>query len=153
MQKIYCENTRLYGIISVIKKPFIKKERELTLGTDFAEPKNRNIWFKYPLHVMDKTDKVKKMLSRGDPKLNLKQFKDGSFKTNEDKLEKIEDAFNIVAMGSGSCDVKDIVEYLSGNGDKPDTIRRKLYRTIKEIESDFVIKDGVIFKGRKEGKK
>ena len=120
---------------------------------DFAEPKNRNIWFKYPLHVMDKTDKVKKMLSRGDPKLNLKQFKDGSFKTNEDKLEEIEDAFNIVAMGSDSCDVKDIVEYLSGNGDKPDTIRRKLYRTIKEIESDFVIKDGVIFKGRKEGKK
>ena len=120
---------------------------------DFAEPKNRNIWFKYPLHVMDKTEKVKKMLSRGDPKLNLKQFKDGSIKTNEDKLEEIEDAFNIVAMGSDSCDVKDIVEYLSGNGDKPDTIRRKLYRTIKEIESDFVIKDGVIFKGRKEGKK
>ena len=93
------------------------------------------------------------MLSRGDPKLNLKQFKDGSIKTNEDKLEEIEDAFNIVAMGSDSCDVKDIVEYLSGNGDKPDTIRRKLYRTIREIESDFVIKDGVIFKGRKEGKK
>ena len=85
---------------------------------DFAEPKNRNIWFKYPLHVMDKTDKVKKMLSRGDPKLNLKQFKEGSFKTNEEKLEEFEDAFNIVSMGSNNCKVIELAEYLAEDGEK-----------------------------------
>ena len=102
---------------------------------------------------MDKTDKVKKMLSRGDPKLNLKQYKEGSFKTNEEKLEEIVDAFNIVAMGSDHCKVKELAEYLTGSDGKVETKRRYIYQVLQDCESDFVLKNGVISKVKKEGKK
>ena len=72
---------------------------------------------------------------------------------NEEKLEEFEDAFNIVSMGSNNCKVIELAEYLAEDGEKVETKRRYIYRILKEIESDFVIKDGVIFKGRKEGKK
>ena len=85
---------------------------------DFAEPPTRNIWFKYPLHSIDHTDAVKKMLSRGDPRANLKQYKDGSAKTPDEKLGIIEDAFNIVAMGENECKVSDLAEYLAEDKNK-----------------------------------
>ena len=46
-------------------------------------------------------------------RLILKQFKEGSFKTNEDKLEEIEDAFNIeidTDNAKAVATVKDLVE-------------------------------------------
>lgn len=111
---------------------------------DFAEPPTRNIWFKYPLHSIDHTDAVKKMLSRGDPRANLKQYKDGAVKTSDEKLDIIEDAFNIVAMGQNECKVMDVAEYLAEDKDKVQSKRKWIYRAVKEIPDDFIIEDGVI---------
>ena len=90
------------------------------------------------------------MLSRGDPRANLKQYKDGAVKTSDEKLDIIEDAFNIVAMGQNECKVMDVAEYLAEDKDKVQSKRKWIYRAVKEIPDDFIIEDGVIKRVKNE---
>lgn len=120
---------------------------------DFAEPPTRNIWFKYPLHQLDETDQVKKMLSKGDPKANLKQYKEGKVKSNDEKLDLLDNAFDVVSMGSEACTVAELAEFLAEDKDQVAAKKRWVYRTLKEFEDEYSLEDGVVKRVKSEVKK
>ena len=112
---------------------------------DFAEPKPRKIWFKYPIHVIDDKGILNKSFSRGDPKGNLKQYKDGSVLTDEEKLQMLNEALDIVGMGTREAKVTEIVKYLEDDPAKQENRRKKIYEWVKKIfPGKFVIDRGVL---------
>ena len=112
---------------------------------DFAEPKPIKIWFKYPIHVIDDKDILRNSFSRGDPRGNLKQYKDGSAMTTEEKLETLNNALDMVGMGSRKAKVTEIVKYFEDDPAKYDTKRKQIYTWVKELfPGKFVIEKGVL---------
>jgi len=110
---------------------------------DFAQPQSRKIWFKYPLHVLDDTGALKNSYGRGDPRRNLKQNKDGTGKTQEEKDELMESAFEIVSMGREAVPVMELAEYMAENAEKAKSKRVELYRWLKKSEM-FSVENGQV---------
>ena len=112
---------------------------------DFAEPKPIKIWFKYPIHVIDEKGTLNKSFSRGDPRANLRQYKDGSAMTTEEKLETLNNALDVVGMGTRAAKVTEIVKYFEDDPTKYDTKRKQIYTWVKELfPGKFVIERGVL---------
>ena len=112
---------------------------------DFAEPRPIKIWFKYPIHVVDDKDILKNSFSRGDPRQNLKQYKEGTATTIEDKLETLNNALDLVGMGKREAKVTEIVKCFEDDPAKYDTKRKQIYTWVKELfPGKFVIEKGVL---------
>ncbi len=112
---------------------------------DFAEPKPIKIWFKYPIHIVDDKGVLNNSFSRGDPRGNLKQFKDGSAMTTDEKFELLNDALDVVGMGKREAKVTEIVKYLEEDPDKYDSLRKMIYKWVKDLlPGKFVIKKGFL---------
>ncbi|MCD8107279.1 MAG: AAA family ATPase [Oscillospiraceae bacterium] len=110
---------------------------------DFAQPKSRKIWFKYPLHVLDNSGALNHSYGRGDPRRNLKQNKNGTAKIQEEKDIILQKAFEVLSMGEDEIPVKDIAEYMAESEDKVESKRREIYRWVKSSDK-FLVRDGML---------
>lgn len=108
---------------------------------EFPNFKPINFWFEYPIHRLDNKGLLAKVYAEGDTRSNLKQNKEGSTKTKDEKVDLLYDAFEVVAMGRDEVPVSDIAEYLAESPDKVESKRRAIYRWVKEIQG-FEISDG-----------
>lgn len=113
---------------------------------DFPRPEIRKIWFKYPLHELDEAGDLKNSYGRGDPRNNLKQNKDGSVKTQEEKDEILIDAFDAVSMGRSAVHIKELAVYLAKSADKVESKRSELYKWIEKSKVFTVDKGQVTWK-------
>lgn len=130
---------------SVVDSPLDTGWQLEFITRDFAEPKPRKIWFKYPIHVIDDKGILDKSFSRGDPRSNLKQYKDGSAMTDEEKLNLLNDALDIVGMGTREAKVTEIVKFIEDDPSKHDSKRKAIYDWVKKLfPGKFVIEKGVL---------
>ncbi len=104
---------------------------------EFANFQPRNFWFRYPIHVVDKTGTLDKLYSEGDPKNNLKAS--GKRKqTPESRKEEFNNAFDVLAE-DGSCFVKSMAEYL-------DVSERTVRDRIREFKDDYKYKENRVYR-------
>ena len=112
---------------------------------DFAEPRPRKIWFKYPVHVIDDKGILDKSFSQGDPRKNLIQYKDKTALTDNEKLQLLNDALDIIGMGKREAKVRDIVNYIEDDPTKYETRRKAIYEWVKKLfPGKFMIDNGVL---------
>lgn len=121
------------------------------VARDFPQPKSRKIWFKYPLHVLDEEGALKNCYGRGDPRHNLKQNKDGTAKTQEEKDDLMREAFEAVSMGNETVPVMELAEFMADDPEKVKSKKTELYRWIKASKV-FSVKDGRVSMTSPDGK-
>ena len=112
---------------------------------EFAEPKPIKIWFKYPLHIVDGKNILKNSFARGDPRANLKQYKEGTALTIDEKIAILDTALDVVGFGKRRAHVRDIAIYIEKEPSKFETRRKMIYKWVNEMSPiKFVIEDGVL---------
>jgi hypothetical protein len=95
-----------------------------------------NIWFEYPIHLVDKEDKLRKNYADGDPRVNLfKSYKRNQ--TSDSRKEEFDEAFDKNKKKDGTCLASVISEYL---GIAERTVRDR----VKEFNDEYVTKKGII---------
>ena len=95
-----------------------------------------NIWFDYPIHIVDEAGKLKKNYADGDPRANLTR----SFKRNQttdSRKEEFDKAFDTNKRKDGTCFDFVIAEYL---GIAERTVRDRVI----EFSDEYVTKKGII---------
>ena len=75
---------------------------------EFKKPRNRNVWFKYPLHIVD-GGTLDELLVKGDARLTMKKTNEQKWKEKEKDFHRAYDANDL--FGDGVL-VNDLVTYL-----------------------------------------
>jgi len=105
---------------------------------EFPNFKPVNIWFNYPVHMVDATGALQSIYAEGSRDANL--AKSGKRKqTKEDREEEFDDAFDAACMGKKSCTVKELAEYL-------DVTERTIQSRIKEFNDKYLCSKGEVFR-------
>ncbi len=107
---------------------------------DFKQPKPRKIWFKYPIHVVDETGALDNVYVHGDSRKNLKQNKNGTAKTLDEKETEIIEAFNIISAGLDEVKVTEVAQYLAGDNASVESKRKYIYEVAKQTDKFTITK-------------
>lgn len=103
---------------------------------EFPNFKPVNFWFDYPLHKVDVGGLLKKKFAEGDPLSNLERSGKRR-QTSDARKEQLDDAFNIISMGTDTVEFTELVDYI-GKSEK--TVRD----WIREFKESYVYKDGKV---------
>ena len=91
---------------------------------EFKKPKDRKVWFKFPLHIVDTTGQLDKFYPKGD--IHNAQKSSPNYSTPESRKSSLDDAFNILNIDGDGVTVKELADYLG-----------KTERTIREYVKEF----------------
>ena len=91
---------------------------------EFKKPKDRKVWFKFPLHIVDTTGQLDKFYPKGD--IHNAQKASPNYSTPESRKSSLDDAFNILNIDGDGVTVKELADYLG-----------KTERTIREYVKEF----------------
>ena len=94
---------------------------------EFKPPKDINVYFRCPLHVLDVSGELEKMGAEGSPQANLAKGKNGGKKITR---ETVAEAFNKLAMGADSVPLEFLAENL-------DVTEAALLRHIRGAKADL----------------
>ena len=104
---------------------------------EFKKPKDRKVWFKFPLHIVDTTGQLDKFYPKGD--IHNAQKASPNYSTPESRKSSLDDAFNILNIDGDGVTVKELADYL---GKTERTIREY----VKEFSNDYHNKRGKVVK-------
>ena len=104
---------------------------------EFKKPKDRKVWFKFPLHIVDTTGQLDKFYPKGD--IHNAQKASPNYSTPERRKSSLDDAFNILNMDGDGVTVKELADYL---GKTERTIREY----VKEFSNDYQNERGKVVK-------
>ena len=102
---------------------------------EFKKPKDRKVWFKFPLHIVDTTGQLDKFYPKGD--IHNAQKSSPNYSTPESRKSSLDDAFNILNIDGDGVTVKELADYL---GKTERTIREY----VKEFKNHYENKQGII---------
>lgn len=102
---------------------------------EFKKPKDRKVWFKFPLHIVDTTGQLDKFYPKGD--IHNAQKASPNYSTPESRKSSLDDAFNILNIDGDGVTVKELADYL---GKTERTIREY----VKEFKNHYENKQGII---------
>ena len=103
---------------------------------EFQSFKPVNIWFEYPIHRVENSDKLDKNYAEGDPRVNLfKSYKRNQ--TTESRKEEFDRVFDLNKMKDGTCFASVLSECL---GIAERTVRDR----VKEFSDEYVTKKGIV---------
>lgn len=91
---------------------------------EFKKPKDRKVWFKFPLHIVDTTGQLDRFYPKGD--IHNAQKASPNYSTPESRKSSLDDAFNILNIDGDGVTVKELADYLG-----------KTERTIREYVKEF----------------
>jgi hypothetical protein len=95
-----------------------------------------NVWFRYPIHVLD--DSLKDISLEDDSQSWKNKTKKANANSKEKSNQEVDTAFNLLSMDGGSVSVVDMAEYFSIE-------KQSVYRKVKK-HGGFQISDGEIEK-------
>ena len=102
---------------------------------EFKKPKDRKVWFKFPLHIVDTTGQLDKFYPKGD--IHNAQKASPNYSTPDSRKENLDTAFNVLNMDGKGVSVKELADYL---GKSERTIREY----VKEFKNHYENKQGII---------
>ena len=102
---------------------------------EFKKPKDRKVWFKFPLHIVDTTGQLDKFYPKGD--IHNAQKASPNYSTPDSRKENLDTAFNVLSMDGKGVSVKELADYL---GKSERTIREY----VKEFKNHYENKQGII---------
>lgn len=108
---------------------------------EFKNIKPVNMWFDWPLHIVDTTGTLDKMYAEGDPKANLTKSGNRQM-TDDDRIDAIEDAYNKMIP---PVKLTDLCTYLSN----PKTHKARSEKTVRDwitLHGGFNIVNGVVLR-------
>ena len=103
---------------------------------EFLSFKPFNVWFNYPLHVIDDNGILNNFSSRGTPEANL-ALSGKRRETSDIRKDKFDNAFDICSDDGITASQEDIAKYLNL---KSRTIRDR----IKEFSDEYSTEDGIV---------
>lgn len=104
---------------------------------EFKKPKDRKVWFKFPLHIVDTTGQLDKFYPKGD--IHNAQKASPNYSTPESRKSSLDGAFNILNIDGDGVTVKELADYL---GKTERTIREY----VKEFSNDYHNERGKVVK-------
>lgn len=104
---------------------------------EFKKPKDRKVWFKFPLHIVDTTGQLDKFYPKGD--IHNAQKASPNYSTPESRKSSLDGAFNILNIDGDGVTVKELADYL---GKTERTIREY----VKEFSNDYQNERGKVVK-------
>ena len=104
---------------------------------EFKKPKDRKVWFKFPLHIVDTTGQLDRFYPKGD--IHNAQKASPNYSTPESRKSSLDDAFNILNIDGDGVTVKELADYL---GKTERTIREY----VKEFSNDYQNERGKVVK-------
>ena len=104
---------------------------------EFKKPKDRKVWFKFPLHIVDTSGQLDKFYPKGD--IHNAQKASPNYSTPESRKSSLDGAFNILNIDGDGVTVKELADYL---GKTERTIREY----VKEFSNDYQNERGKVVK-------
>lgn len=111
------------------------------VAREFPKPKSRKVFFKYPLHIVDTTGQLDKFYPKGD--IHNAQKASPNYSTRDDRKAKLDNAFDVACLGEDKVHINDVLPMFDGT-------EKTLRSYIKEFPQDYVIKNGIITRLKKE---